>query len=56
MATDLRASVCLVLIICRQKQTVINRVYHLEEGEDLQKIKKCGAKIKNKCLIISYLN
>ena len=49
MATDLRASVCLVLagLIARGK-TVINRVYHLERGyEDLvKKLKKCGAKIK----------
>ncbi|WP_440695706.1 UDP-N-acetylglucosamine 1-carboxyvinyltransferase [Candidatus Pelagibacter sp. HIMB109] len=49
MATDLRASVCLVLagLVARGK-TVINRVYHLERGyEDLvKKLKKCGAKIK----------
>jgi len=49
MATDLRASVCLVLagLVARGK-TIINRVYHLERGyEDLvKKLKKCGAKIK----------
>ena len=49
MATDLRASVCLVLAgLVAKGKTVINRVYHLERGyEDLvKKLKKCGAKIK----------
>ena len=49
MATDLRASVCLVLAgLMAKGKTVINRVYHLERGyEDLvKKLKKCGAKIK----------
>ncbi len=49
MATDLRASVCLVLAgLVATGKTVINRIYHLERGyEDLvKKLKKCGAKIK----------
>ena len=49
MATDLRASVCLVLAgLVAKGKTVINRIYHLERGyEDLvKKLKKCGAKIK----------
>ena len=49
MATDLRASVCLVLAgLVAKGKNVINRVYHLERGyEDLvKKLKKCGAKIK----------
>ncbi len=48
MATDLRASVCLVLAgLVATGKTVINRIYHLERGyEDLvKKLKKCGAKI-----------
>ena len=49
MATDLRASVSLVLAgLAAKGTTIINRVYHLERGyEDLvKKLKKCGAKIK----------
>ena len=49
MATDLRASVCLVLAgLVAKGKTIINRIYHLERGyEDLvKKLKKCGAKIK----------
>ena len=49
MATDLRASVCLVLAgLVARGETIINRVYHLERGYEnlVKKLKKCGAKIK----------
>ena len=49
MATDLRASVCLVLAgLIAQKETIINRIYHLDRGyEKLEiKLKKCKAIIK----------
>ncbi len=48
MATDLRASVCLVIAgLMAQGQTVISRVYHLDRGfENLeQKLAACGATI-----------
>ncbi len=48
MATDLRASVCLVLAgLIADNRTVINRIYHLDRGyENLEKkLKTCGAKI-----------
>ena len=49
MATDLRASVCLVLAgLVASNKTVINRIYHLDRGyEKIEtKLSKCGAKIK----------
>ena len=49
MATDLRASVCLVLAgLMATKKTVINRIYHLDRGyEDIEKkLSKCGALIR----------
>jgi UDP-N-acetylglucosamine 1-carboxyvinyltransferase len=49
MATDLRASVCLVLAgLASKGRTIINRIYHLERGYEnlVGKLKKCGAKIK----------
>ena len=49
MATDLRASVCLVLAgLVAKGETIINRVYHLERGYEnlVKKLKKCGAQIK----------
>ena len=49
MATDLRASVCLVLAaLIADNRTVINRIYHLDRGyEALEtKLKKCNATIK----------
>jgi len=49
MATDLRASVCLVLAgLVAKGETIINRIYHLERGYEnlVSKLKKCGAKIK----------
>ena len=51
MATDLRASVSLVLAgLAAKGTTIINRIYHLERGyEDLvKKLKKCGASIITK--------
>lgn len=49
MATDLRASVCLVLAaLAAEGETVINRVYHLDRGyEQLdRKLAQCGARIE----------
>ena len=49
MATDLRASVCLVLAgLVAKEKTIINRVYHLDRGyENIEKkLTNCGAKIK----------
>ncbi|MFT4090363.1 MAG: UDP-N-acetylglucosamine 1-carboxyvinyltransferase, partial [Asticcacaulis sp.] len=49
MATDLRASACLVIAgLAAQGETVINRVYHLDRGfENLEgKLSACGADIR----------
>jgi UDP-N-acetylglucosamine 1-carboxyvinyltransferase len=49
MATDLRASVCLVLAaLAAQGETIIKRVYHLDRGyEQLdRKLAQCGANIR----------
>jgi len=49
MATDLRASVCLVLAgLVATNKTVINRIYHLDRGYEKieKKLSKCGARIK----------
>jgi len=49
MATDLRASVCLVLAgLIADNKTIINRIYHLDRGyEQLEKkLKNCNARIK----------
>jgi UDP-N-acetylglucosamine 1-carboxyvinyltransferase len=49
MATDLRASVCLVLAgLAAKGETIINRVYHLDRGYERleEKLSACGAKIK----------
>jgi UDP-N-acetylglucosamine 1-carboxyvinyltransferase len=49
MATDLRASVCLVLAaLAAEGETVIKRVYHLDRGyEQLdRKLSQCGANIR----------
>ena len=49
MATDLRASVCLVLAgLVSTNKTVINRIYHLDRGYEKieKKLSKCGARIK----------
>ena len=49
MATDLRASVCLVLAgLVASNKTIINRIYHLDRGyEKIEtKLSKCGVRIK----------
>ena len=49
MATDLRASVCLVLAgLVAENRTIINRIYHLDRGYEFleTKLKKCKAEIK----------
>ena len=49
MATDLRASVSLVLAALTTKEkSIINRIYHLDRGyEDIEKkLRNVGAKIK----------
>ncbi|EGF89511.1 UDP-N-acetylglucosamine 1-carboxyvinyltransferase [Asticcacaulis biprosthecium C19] len=49
MATDLRASACLVIAgLAARGETIINRVYHLDRGfENLEgKLSACGANIK----------
>ena len=55
MATDLRASVCLVLAgLVSTNKTIVNRIYHLDRGyEKIEyKLLNCGAQIKRiKCAI-----
>ena len=49
MATDLRASVCLVLAgLVAKEKTILNRIYHLDRGYEKieSKLSNCGAKIK----------
>ncbi|MBP0573190.1 UDP-N-acetylglucosamine 1-carboxyvinyltransferase, partial [Mycobacterium tuberculosis] len=49
MATDLRASVCLILAaLAAEGETVVSRVYHLDRGyEELdRKLIRCGAAIR----------
>ena len=49
MATDLRASVCLVLAgLVAKEKTVINRIYHLDRGYEKieKKLSSCGARIR----------
>ena len=49
MATDLRASVCLVLAgLVANNKTIVNRIYHLDRGYEKieDKLLKCGARIK----------
>ncbi len=49
MATDLRASVCLVLAgLIADNRTIINRIYHLDRGYEFleKKLKNCKARIK----------
>lgn len=48
MATDLRASACLIIAgLAAKGETIITRVYHLDRGYELieQKLSKLGAKI-----------
>ena len=49
MATDLRASVCLVLAgLVPSNKTIVNRIYHLDRGYEKieKKLSNCGARIK----------
>ena len=49
MATDLRASVCLVLAgLVPPNKTIINRIYHLDRGYEKieNRLSKCGARIR----------
>jgi UDP-N-acetylglucosamine 1-carboxyvinyltransferase len=49
MATDLRASLCLILAgLAAKGETVVNRVYHLDRGYEAveQKLAACGADIE----------
>ena len=49
MATDLRASVCLVLAgLIAENRTIIKRIYHLDRGYEFleRKLKNCKAEIK----------
>ena len=49
MATDLRASVCLVLAgLVASNKTILNRIYHLDRGYEniVNKFNQLGAKIK----------
>ena len=49
MATDLRASVCLVLAgLVSSNKTILNRIYHLDRGYEKieDKLKKVGANIR----------
>ena len=49
MATDLRASVCLILAgLAAKGETIVNRIYHLDRGYEKieKKLSKCGAHIK----------
>jgi UDP-N-acetylglucosamine 1-carboxyvinyltransferase len=49
MATDLRASVCLILAgLAATGETEIGRVYHLDRGYERldEKLKACGAEIE----------
>jgi UDP-N-acetylglucosamine 1-carboxyvinyltransferase len=49
MATDLRASVCLVLAgLVPSSKTIINRIYHLDRGYEKieKKLLNCGAEIR----------
>ena len=49
MATDLRASACLVIAgLAARGETIVNRVYHLDRGFERleEKLSGCGAQIK----------
>ena len=49
MATDLRASVCLILAgLVAEGETMVNRVYHLDRGYErlVEKLRGCGATIE----------
>lgn len=49
MATDLRASACLVLAgLVAESETIIDRIYHIDRGYDCieEKLAQCGARIQ----------
>ena len=49
MATDLRASACLVLAgLVAEDETLIDRIYHIDRGYDCieEKLQQMGAKIR----------
>ena len=49
IASDLRASVCLVLAgLVASNKTILNRIYHLDRGYEKieKKLSNCGAQIK----------
>ena len=49
IATDLRASVCLVLAgLVASNKTIVNRIYHLDRGYEKieKKLFNCGVQIK----------
>jgi UDP-N-acetylglucosamine 1-carboxyvinyltransferase len=49
MATDLRASVCLIIAgLAAEGETIVNRVYHLDRGFERieEKLGACGAAIE----------
>ena len=49
MATDLRASVCLILAgLVAKDKTILNRIYHLDRGYEKieKKLSNCGVNIK----------
>jgi UDP-N-acetylglucosamine 1-carboxyvinyltransferase len=49
MATDLRASACLVLAgLVAQGETVIERIYHLDRGYERieEKLSRLGARVR----------
>ncbi len=49
IATDLRASVCLVLAgLVATEKTIVNRIYHLDRGYEKieKKLSSCGARIR----------
>ena len=49
MATDLRASVCLVLAaLVAKEKTILNRIYHLDRGYEKieKKLSNCGVLIR----------
>ena len=49
MATDLRASVCLVLAgLIAENRTILNRIYHLDRGYELLEKKLLNCKLKFK--------
>jgi UDP-N-acetylglucosamine 1-carboxyvinyltransferase len=51
MATDLRASACLVLAgLAATGETVVNRIYHLDRGYDHleKKLQSLGARIERR--------